>query len=107
MQRTRSYGGIWRTECYVHYIGYKQLLLDYSKTHRLLAVINKHMTTDIQKLEKLIKEQNKQIESLKKGISGLQAQVQLMSKKINRTYHSGKSNTNYITKILGILGKNR
>lgn len=72
-----------------------------------MAVINKHMTTDIQKLEKLIKEQAKQIDSLKKGMSGLQRATQIMAKKLERTYHTSRKNAGDIMKISGVLGKNR
>jgi len=68
------------------------------------------MTTDIQKLEKLeklVKEQAKQIDSLKKAMSGLQRYAQIMSKKIDRTYHSGRKSTGDIMKLNAILGKNR
>lgn len=49
--------------------------------------------------EKLIKEQANQIESLKKAIILLQRQLMLVSKKTDRTYHTGKKNANDINSI--------
>ena len=64
------------------------------------------MTTDTTKLEKTIKEQAKQIESLKKAVAGLQQQLLTLSKKINRTYETGRKNANEINNITGILRRN-
>jgi len=62
--------------------------------------------TNIVDLEKTIKEQAKQIESLKKAVAGLQQQLTIMSKKVNRTYESARKNTNDINNITGILRRN-
>jgi len=61
------------------------------------------MMTEIQKLEKLIKTQDEQIKSLKKAMSGLQIQINLLSKKTDRTYHQGKKNANDINNVSNIL----
>lgn len=63
------------------------------------------MMTDIQKLEKLVKEQNIQIDSLKKAMSGLMARLQIMDKKLNRTYQSGRKATMDLQKVTTMLGK--
>jgi len=54
---------------------------------------------DIEKLKKTVKEQNTQIESMKKAISVLQQQLIAVSKKLNRTYESGRRNTNDINTV--------
>ena len=64
------------------------------------------MTTDTAKLEKTIKEQAKQIESLKKAVAGLQQQFSLLSKKINRTYETGRKSANEINNIAEMLRRN-
>lgn len=62
---------------------------------------------DISKLEKIVKEQAKQLDSLKKAISALQRQLIMVSKKTNRTYENGRRNANDINNINNILRKNR
>jgi len=62
---------------------------------------------DISKLEKIIKEQAKQLDSLKRAINGLQRQLILVGKKTNRAYESARRNTNDINSINNILRKNR
>jgi len=64
------------------------------------------MNTDIGKLEKLVKEQAKQIESLKRVVSGLQRQMVTLSKKTNRTYESARKNAGDINTLTGILRRN-
>lgn len=71
-----------------------------------INLINTTMTTDTQKLEKIIKEQSKQIESLKKALSGIQRQMTLIGKKTDRTYESSRKNANDINNITGILRRN-
>ena len=70
------------------------------------VVINTHMTNNTTDLEKIVKEQAKQIESLKKAVSGLQQQLTIMSKKLNRTYETGRKSANDINNITGILRRN-
>jgi len=70
-------------------------------------VINTNMTTDMKKLEKIIEEQNKQINSLKKAIAGLQQRIIAVAKKTDRAYHSGRKNANDINNITGILKRNQ
>jgi len=62
---------------------------------------------DISKLEKIVKEQAKQLDSLKKAINGLQRQLILVGKKTNRAYENGRRNTNDINSINNMLRKNR
>ncbi len=64
------------------------------------------MTTNIAHLEKLIKEQAKQIDSLKKAIAGLQQRVIGVSKKTDRTYQTGRKNANDINNITSMLRRN-
>lgn len=61
------------------------------------------MNINIVKLEKIIKEQAKQIDSLKKAMLNLQNRLIQMSKKVNRTYQSARKNTNDINNIKGVL----
>lgn len=56
-------------------------------------------------LEKTIKDQVKQIDSLKKAIVGMQRQMMMMSKKIDRTYENARKNTNTINTLTGIVGR--
>ena len=62
---------------------------------------------DISKLEKIVKEQAKQLDSLKKAINGLQRQLILVGKKTNSAYENGRRNTNDINSINNMLRKNR
>ncbi len=64
------------------------------------------MKTDIEKLERIIKEQAKQIESLKKAVSSIQNRLVKVSQKTDRTYQTGRKNTNEINNIAGILRRN-
>jgi len=63
--------------------------------------------TDIQKLEKMVKEQAKQIDSMRKAMSILQSRMIMASKKIDRTYHTGRKNVNDINNLAGILKQNK
>lgn len=64
------------------------------------------MNNDITKLEKVIKDQAKQIDSLKRAIVELQRQMNVLSKKTNRTYENGRKNANDINTLTGILRRN-
>lgn len=64
------------------------------------------METNIEKLEKLVKEQAKQIESLKKAIVGMQKRLVQVSQKTDRSYQTGRKNANDINNITGILRRN-
>ena len=64
------------------------------------------MTTDTTKLEKIIKEQTKQIDSLKKAVAGLQRQLLTLSKKTNRAYENSRKNANDINNITRTIGRN-
>jgi len=64
------------------------------------------MITEIQKLEKTIKEQEKQIDSLRKAMSGMMQKMMMMDKKLNRTYQSSRKNTMDIMKVSSKLTKN-
>lgn len=57
----------------------------------------------VEQLEKLVKEQSKQIESMKKAMSVLQNRLIVVTKKAERTYHTGQKNTNNINSINHIL----
>ncbi len=63
-------------------------------------------TNNIANLEKLIKEQAKQIDSLKKAIAGLQQRVIGVSKKTDRAYQTGRKNANDINNITSMLRRN-
>jgi len=69
-------------------------------------MINRSMNKDTLQFEKIIKDQYKQIDSLKKAILALQNKVILLSQKTNRTYQNSRKNTNDINNIKGILNKN-
>ncbi len=62
---------------------------------------------DIQKLEKLVKEQGKQIVILKRVITQLQGRIIMVSKKTDRSYYTGKKNAGDINKLADILKQNR
>ncbi len=61
----------------------------------------------IDALERLVKEQAKQIDSMKKAMSVLQNRLMAVTKKTERAYHSGIKNTNSINSINNTLHKNR
>jgi len=63
--------------------------------------------TDIQKLEKMIKEQAKQLDSMRKAMSILQSRMIMISKKTDRTYQTGRKNVNDINNLAGILKQNK
>lgn len=69
-------------------------------------VINTNMITETAKLEKQLKEQAKQIHSLKKVVSSLQQTIMVLSKKTNRTYETGRKNSNDINSLNRILRNN-
>ena len=69
-------------------------------------VINRNMTTDNIKLEKIIKEQANQIDSLKKAFVAMQRQMHSMSQKLNRTYETSRKSANDINTLTGIIRKN-
>lgn len=62
---------------------------------------------DISKLEKTVKEQAKQLDSLRKAINALQRRLIMVGKKTNRAYESARRNTNDINSINNIMRKNR
>jgi cell division septum initiation protein DivIVA len=61
---------------------------------------------DIEKLKKTVKEQQKQIDSLKKAIAGLQQTLMVVSKKVNRTYETGRRNANDINNVTRMIRRN-
>lgn len=71
-----------------------------------LLVINTNMNIDIVKLEKLLKDQAKQIDSLKKAVSVMARQLNAVSLKTNRAYESGRKNTNSINSLTDTLRRN-
>ena len=54
---------------------------------------------------KLLKEQDARLVSLLKRFSMLQQKHNILVKKVNRTYHSGRGNSSDIDSIKGILNK--
>lgn len=64
------------------------------------------MDTYTERLEKHIKEQAKQIDSLKKGMSGLQNVLIKISKKVDRTYQTARKSANDINNIKDTLRRN-
>jgi len=63
--------------------------------------------TPEQTLMKLIEEQQKQIDSMKKAISVLQNRLIKVTQKTERSYHTGRKNTNDINNINNTLQRNR
>ena len=78
----------------------------YELLRHIPTIINRIMTTDTTKLEKIIKEQTKQIDSLKKAVAGLQRQLLTLSKKTNRAYENSRKNANDINNITRTIGRN-
>ena len=64
--------------------------------------INRSMDK-IAKLERIVNEQEKQIESLRRAIVALQQQLVAVSKKTNRAYESSRRNTNDINTVNRII----
>ena len=57
-------------------------------------------------LEKIVEEQAKQIDSLKKAVAALQQQLNLLSKKTNRAYENSRKNANDINTITRTIRRN-
>lgn len=64
------------------------------------------MNTNIDKLEKIVKEQAKQIVALKKAITVLSIQLKKVSTKTERSYITGKKNTSEINSITTMIRGN-
>ena len=64
------------------------------------------MNNDTANLEKTIKEQAKQIASLKKAVVDMNRQLMALTKKTNRTYENARKNTIDINTLTGILRRN-
>jgi len=62
---------------------------------------------DIQKLEKVVKEQAEQIKSMKKAMTVIQRRLIQVSKQSERTYHSCRKNSNDINSIARVVHKNK
>ena len=64
------------------------------------------MITDIEKLEKIVKEQAKQIEQLKKVTAGLQKKLMQTAQKTERAYQTGRKNSLDINNINEMMRRN-
>jgi len=65
------------------------------------------MEKQLELLIKRVDEQAKQIDAMKRAMAVLQNRLIQTTQKTERTYHSGRKNTNDIMTISKLLGKGR